>query len=329
MTSTAVDRLRHWQQQHPWKTFLLLRLTRLAVSIGVLVTLSFAMIHLVPGDPVRAALGIHAPTALVEAQRDTLGLNDPLWQQYRDFVTNALQGDFGRSVVSQLPVNGTISQRFSNTLLLAVSAFVVSLLLSLVLGVVLALTTRDGSRRRTELTFTTSTSVVGAIPEFVMAVGLVFVFAVLLRWFPVAGAAGPRSYVLPVAALALAPTAALSRIVRVEMIRVLAQDYMRTARSKRLPRRIILLRHAVPNMLTAVLTIGGMLLTGLITGSVLVETVFAWPGMGTLAVESILGKDYPMVQAIVLVMGLLVLTVNLVVDVIITVLNPLSTIRDS
>ena len=325
----AVDRLRHWRQAHPRLGFLVSRLVRLATSVVVLVTLTFCIIHAVPGDPVRGALGMQASAEVVQSQREANGLNDPLWQQYVDYSVGVAKGDFGTSLISQLSVRDTVSQRFSATLTLALSAFVASMLISLVLGTAMALLTRSGARRRSELVFTGSAGLLGAIPEFVMAVGLVFVFSVVLRWFPVAGMSGPSSYVLPVLALALAPAAALSRIVRVEMIKVLSQDYMRTARSKRLPPRLLLVRHAMPNMLTAVLTIGGLLLTGLVAGSVLVETVFAWPGMGTLAVESIIGKDYPMVQAIVLLSGLLVLGVNLLVDLLIGFLQPQSTISET
>lgn len=322
-------RFRHWRQAHPRQGFLVSRLVRLAISVVLLVTLTFGIIHAVPGDPVRGALGMQASAEVVQAQREANGLNDPIWRQYVDYGVGVAQGDFGTSLISQLSVRDTVSQRFSATITLALSAFVASLVLSLLLGTVMAVLTRNGSRRRSELFFAGTTGLLGAIPEFVMAVGLVFVFSVVLRWFPVAGMDGPASYVLPVLALALAPAAALSRIVRVEMIKVLSQDYMRTARSKRLPPLLTLVRHAMPNMLTSVLTIGGLLLTGLVAGSVLVETVFAWPGMGTLAVDSIIGKDYPMVQAVVLISGLLVLGVNLLVDLLIGFLQPQSIIKES
>jgi peptide/nickel transport system permease protein len=167
------------------------------------------------------------------------------------------------------------------------------------------------------------------MPEFLLGVGLVYVFAVRLKWLPVAGQSGAASYVLPVSALCLGSIAALARIVRVEMLKVLGEDYMRTARSKRLPARIEYLRHCLPNMLTATLTIGGLLLGGLIGGTVLVENVFAWPGLGTIVAQSVVQQDYSLAQAIILLLGAAVLIVNFVVDLILGTLDRRSTIRDA
>jgi peptide/nickel transport system permease protein len=170
---------------------------------------------------------------------------------------------------------------------------------------------------------------VATIPEFLLAVGLVWVFGVQLGWFPVAGRGGPSSYVLPVLSLAAGPAAVLARIVRIEMASVLNADYIRTARAKRLPPRRIYLRHALPNAVTASLTIGGLLLSSLVAGTVLVENVFAWPGLGSTIVQSILSKDYPVVQGVVLVYGTGVLLVNVAVDVALALLDPRSAIRES
>jgi peptide/nickel transport system permease protein len=156
----------------------------------------------------------------------------------------------------------------------------------------------------------------------------VYVFGVRLGLAPIAGRAGPDSYVLPVLALALGPAAVLARIMRVETLAVLDADYIRTARAKRLPDRRLYLRHALPNSLTATLTLAGLLLGGLVAATVLVENVFAWPGLGSTIVQSILSKDYPVVQGIVLVYGLGVLLVNLAVDVGLALLDPRSTIRE-
>jgi peptide/nickel transport system permease protein len=318
-----------WLARRPWAAFVARRLGRLAVSLLLLVSASFAMIHLVPGDPVRAALGLTAPADLVEARRHSLGLDRPIWQQYAHYLRGLASGDLGRSTGSDLPVAQVIGDRLPETAKLAVLAFGVVMLVSIPLGVGMAVLTQGGRRRGTELGFTAVTGVFAVVPEFLVAVGLVVVFAVGLKLLPVAGRAGPVSYVLPVLALAAGPTAALARIVRVEALTVLATDYMRTARAKRLPPRLLYLRHALPNLLTSALTIGGLLLTGLIAGSVLVETVFAWPGLGATIVQSILAKDYPLVQGIVLVYGTAVLLVNLLVDVVLGMLDPRSTIRES
>jgi peptide/nickel transport system permease protein len=317
-----------WPARHPLTAFAGRRLGRLAVSLLVLVTASFAMIHLVPGDPVRAALGLTAPADLVAARRQSLGLDLPLWRQYTRYLGGLATGDLGRSMTSDLPVTQVIGDRLPATAELALLAFGLVMAVAVPLGVTMAALTHGGHRRGTELAFTGVTGVLAVVPEFLLAVGLVVVFAVGLHLLPVAGRAGPASYVLPVVALAVGPAAALARLVRVEALTVLGTDYLRTARAKRLPPRRLYLRHALPNLLTSALTIGGLLLTGLIAGSILVETVFAWPGLGSSIVQSILAKDYPLVQGIVLVYGTAVLVVNLVVDVVLGILDPRSTIRE-
>jgi peptide/nickel transport system permease protein len=188
--------------------------------------------------------------------------------------------------------------------------------------------TRRGHGRRTELTFTTTSIVVATIPDFLIGVALVYVFGVRLGWLPVAGNDTAAAYVLPVFSLAIGPAAILARIVRVELVGVLQADFVRTARAKRLPARTVYLGHALPNAVTAALTLCGLLLSAMVAGTVLVENVFAWPGLGSTIVQSILNKDYPVVQAIVLVYGIGVLVVNTVVDVVLARLDPRSLIRE-
>ena len=313
----------------PWVSFAVRRLGRLVVSLWVLITAAFLMIHLIPGDPVRAALGMTTPPDVVRARRQALGLDDPLLSQYWHYLRGVFTGDFGISMSSNLPVSQTIAARLPATLVLALLAFLVVIAIAIPLGMVMAVLTRGGRRRGTELAFTSTSVFLAAIPEFLLAVGLVYVFGVHLRWFPVAERSGPSSYVLPVLSLAVGPAAVLARIVRIEMLTVLGNDFIRTARAKRLPARLVYARHALPNALTATLTLGGLLLTSLVAGTVLVENVFAWPGLGSTIVQSILQKDYPLVQGIVLVYGIGVLLVNLVVDVLLALLDPRSTIRES
>ena len=314
---------------HPLLAFAARRVVRLVISLAILLTLSFAMIHLIPGDPVRTALGPRAPESRVVALRHDLGLDKPLLQQYVDYVGNVLSGDFGTSFVSNLPVSDIIGDRLPNTARLAGIAFLVIMLLALPLGMLAAVATRDGRRRGTELVFTTITGGLAIVPEFLLGVGLVYVFAVSLNWFPVAGQSGVSSYVLPVTALCLGSIAALARVVRVETLKVLGEDYMRTARSKRLPARVLYLRHCLPNMLTATLTLAGLLLGGLIGGTVLVENVFAWPGLGTVIVQSIGQQDYALAQAIIILLGGAVLLINFVVDLLLGTLDRRSTIREA
>ncbi|MFK0040529.1 ABC transporter permease [Paenarthrobacter sp. NPDC090517] len=313
----------------PWAGFAARRIGRLVVSVWVLITASFLMIHLIPGDPVRSALGATAPGALVEARRETLGLNDPLWLQYVHYLQGLLSGNLGTSMTTDLPVAQVIGDRLPATFELAGLAFVLAVILAVPLGTLMGVLTRGGRRRRTELAFTSTSILVAAIPEFLLAVGLVFFFAVQLGWFPVAGRADAGSYILPVLSMATGSAAVLTRIVRVEMLSVLSADYVRTARAKRLPDWMVYFRHALPNALTATLTIGGLMLSAMVAGTVLVENVFAWPGLGSTIVASILAKDYPVVQGVVLVYGMGVLLVNLLVDIALGILDPRSTIKES
>ena len=298
------------------------------VSLVLLLTLTFGMIHFVPGDPVRSALGLTAPAQLVKQRRAQLGLDKPLWQQYADYVDRAVHGDFGTSITSGEPITEIVRTRLPTTLRLAGLAFLAAVLIGVPLGVLSAALTRDGRRRYGELAFTTATGAFASIPGFLLAVAFIYLFAVKWRFFPVAGESGPKSYVLPIAALAIGPAAALARIVRVEGLKVLDEDYIRTARGKRLPARLIYLRHALPNMLTATLTISGLLLGGLIAGTVLIETIFAWTGLGSTLVNSVTAKDYPSVQAVALIFGAFILLINFVVDMLLAVINPQSTISD-
>jgi peptide/nickel transport system permease protein len=326
--SPAPDQVAPRPRDRPWVRFGVRRLGRLLVSLWVLVTASFAMIHLIPGDPVRGALGPTAPVDLVEARRHALGLDDPILTQYLHYLKGLFTGDLGMSISSQLPVSDVVAQRLPATLSLAVLAFLAAVIVAIPLGVVTGVLTRRGHGRRTELAFTTTSVFVATVPDFLIGVALIYVFGIRLGWFPVAGDETASAYVLPVIALAIGPAAILARIVRVEMVGVLEADFVRTARAKRLPARTIYLGHALPNAVTAALTLGGLLLGAMVAGTVLVENVFAWPGLGSTIVQSILTKDYPVVQAIVLVYGVGVLITNLVVDVALAVLDPRSKIRE-
>jgi peptide/nickel transport system permease protein len=314
---------------NPALRFVARRLARFVVSLWVLLTAAFAMIHLIPGDPVRAALGISAPPALVTARRHALGLDLPLPEQYWHYLRGVLTGDLGSSMTTRLPVARIIADRLPATLELAIAAFVLAIVIAVPVGTLLGVLTRGGRARRTELAFTTTSVILGAIPDFLIGVLLVWIVGVTLHWLPVAGESGLDSFVLPVISLAVGPAAILARILRVEMISVLRTDYVRTARAKRLPALAIYGRHALPNALTATITLGGLLLATMVAGTVLVENVFAWPGLGSTIVSSILSKDYPTVQGVVLVYGTGVLVVNLLVDVALALLDPRSTIRES
>ncbi|WP_405009739.1 ABC transporter permease [Kitasatospora sp. NBC_01539] len=314
--------------RHPWTVFLGRRSIRLLLSLAAVLTASFAMVRLIPGDPVRAALGVDAAPDLVAARRHALGLDTPFLSQYRHYLGGLLHGDLGTSLITGTPVAELVRGRLPATLEIAGLAFLATLAVALPGGLLAAVRTRDGRRPRTELVFTVATAAVAGVPDFVLATGLTALLAVGLRLLPVAGATGAESFVLPVLALALAPTAVLLRIVRVEALKVLDEDYLRTARSKRLSRARRYLCHAAPNTAAAALTVAGNLLPALIAGTVLVEKVFAWPGIGSAMAQSVVAQDYPVVQAVVLVLGTAVLLAGLLVDVLLAVLDPRSAIRE-
>lgn len=314
--------------RRPWTVFLVRRGLRLVVSLGVVLTASFAMVRLIPGDPVRAALGVDAAPDLVAARRQALGLDAPFLSQYRHYLDGLLHGDLGTSLVTGAPVAELVATRLPATLEIAGLAFLTALAVALPCGLLAAVRTRDGRHPRTELVFTTVTAGLTGVPDFVLAAGLTALLAVSLPLLPVAGAAGVASLVLPVLALSLTPTAVLSRMVRVEALKVLDEDYLRTARSKRLSSARHYLRHAAPNMAAATLTVAGSLLPALIAGTVLVEKVFAWPGIGSAMAQSVVAQDYPVVQAMVLVLGSTVLLAGFLVDVLLAVLDPRSAIRE-
>jgi peptide/nickel transport system permease protein len=312
----------------PRTAFLLRRLGRLVISLAVVVIASFLLMYLVPGDPVRAALGQSATPQLVEATRTQLGLDRPMYEQFFRFVGGLFTGDLGTSVRLQRPVADVIAQRFPTTLLLAVLAFIIAVVGALPAGIGAAVLARSGRRRGLSMALSAVLGILIAVPSFLVAVALISLFAVELGWLPAAGWGKPADAVLPVIALAIGPMAYLVRIVQVEMLAVLDTTYMTTARAKRLPRRLIYLRHALPNIVTASLTVGGLILAGLTAATVLIETVFAIPGLGTIMVSSVGAKDYPMVQGVVIVYALIVLGVNLVVDVILATIDPRSSITE-
>jgi len=315
--------------ENRWVRFTTRRAGRLIVSLWVLVTAAFLMIHLVPGDPVRAALGPTAPPELIAQWRKDLGLDLPLWEQYVHYLQGLFTGDLGNSIVTRVPVLDIIVQRLPATASLAVFAFLAAVVIGVPIGVGVAVMTHRGRGRGVELGFASGSVFVSAIPDFLLGVALVYIFGVQLQLLPVAGREGPESYILPVIALALGPAAVLARIVRVEMLTVLDADYVRTARAKRLPRWRIYFSHALPNAVTATLTLAGLILSSLVIGTVFVESVFAWPGLGSTIVGAIQMKDYPLAQATVLVYGALVLIINTIVDWILAVLDPRTTVADA
>ena len=251
----------------PWLAFLLRRLLSLAVILVALLFAAFIMVRLIPGDPAEQVGGLSATPEQLQAIRHDLGIDEPFGVQLVNYLEGIAQGNLGMSFQTREPVIQVVQERIGNSLQLASVSLLLVLLLAIPGGMLAGALTREGRHRNGEVAFTAVTSIVGSIPEYLAGTFLAFLFAVWLRLLPVAGAEGWQSLVLPALAISLRPIAFLTRIVRVETLNVLAQDYMRTARSKRLPARILYLRHALPNVVTAALTVGGLLFSALTSWS--------------------------------------------------------------
>jgi peptide/nickel transport system permease protein len=310
-------------QRSRWLRFALRRLTALAAVLATLVVGTFFILQLIPGDPARIVAGPEADGAQIAVVRHQLGLDQPLWHQFTTYIGHLLQGNLGTSYAYQgQPVTSLISQRLPFTAELALLGLLLTLLVAVPLGMTVAVACRGGRRRMLDVAFSSVTSLGGAVPVYVMATFLVVVFALKLKMFPPGGAATPSALVLPVLAVSIAPICALSRIVRRETAVVLGQDYMRTARGKRLATVRLYTRHALPNLMTSTLTVGGIILVSLLGGTVLIESVFDFPGLGTSIVAGILRRDYPMVQGLVLTMGMLAALINMLIDLALALLDP-------
>ena len=305
-----------------WLSFAGQRLLRLAISVAIIVLLSFLMIRMVPGDPIRAALGAQASPELVARLRAENGLDGSLFEQARTFLSGLLVGDLGTSFTVQLPVADVILSRLPVTLALAAGGLLVAVLLALLLGFPVAMLTSGGRRRRLRGAFVATTGLIGTVPEFILSIAFVFLFAITLGWLPSAGADGPSAFVLPILALACGPAAVLSRTLRVEVSRVLGEDYVLIARSKHLGRWRLALRHVLPNAAVAAMTLSVLLLASLIGGAVLVETVFAMPGLGMTVVSAVINRDYPLVQGIIMFLGIFVVVVMTLLDTLLAVIDP-------
>jgi peptide/nickel transport system permease protein len=289
-----------------------------AVAVLGVTTLVFLLIHLVPGDPVEVMLGEGASPADRESLRLALGLDRPLGEQYLTYLTRLAHLDLGRSLHEQRPVAGLLAERAWPTLELAAAALALALALAVPLGVLAA--RRPGGAIDSAAI---GLSLLGAaIPSLWLGPLLILVFSLWLGWTPVGGREGWSSLVLPAVALGTGLAAVLARMVRASLLEALGEDYCRTARAKGLGPSAVLWRHALRNAALPVLTLAGLQLGALLGGAAIVETVFAWPGLGSLLVESIAERDYPVVQGCVLLVSLVYVAVNTATDALYGLLDP-------
>lgn len=296
-------------------------LRRLLLTVPVLLGVSFiifAMVRLIPGDPAQVIAGEQATRETVETVRRSLGLDQPLVLQYARFLRDLVRGDMGRSTRSLRPVFDELADRFPNTIELTLAGMLVASLIGIVAGVVSA--TRQ-NRWPDTLSMVFALGGV-SMPVFWLGLMLMLLFSVKLGWLPPVGRGTWAQLILPAITLGAASAAILARMTRSSLLEVLRQDFVVTARAKGLAERWVIYKHALKNAMIPVVTVMGLQFGTLLSGAVLTETVFAWPGIGRLIVESILARDYPVVQGAVLLTALTFVFVNLVVDLLYSVLDP-------
>lgn len=294
----------------------------LLILLGISIV-TFLLLYLLPADPARQIAGRSATAQTVENIREQLGLNLPLYEQYWRYLKNLLQGDLGRSYLQKTEVSELILSRLPATLLLMAAAIVCELILGIAMGVVAALW--RNSRVDKLLTFISFTSV--SAPQFVVGILLLYVFAVKLEWFPIGGYGTFSHLVLPALTLGILGAGWYARMMRSSMIEVLEQDYVRTARSKGLSRARIVSRHIMPNAILPIVAMIGIDIGIFMSGIVVVESVFSWPGIGQLAWQAIQRVDIPIIMGVTLVSACAIVVGNLLADLMAPVIDPRIRVR--
>lgn len=278
----------------------------------------FLFVHILPGDPAVLAAGPDADAQTIQLIREDMGLNLPLWEQFVNYMSNVLHGDLGHSLRSKRPVFDEIAIRFTPTMLLTLTSMFWSVIVGLVIGVVSAIWRNSWPDR---LFMTLAVSGI-SFPAFAFGMLLIQIFAVWLGWLPSVGADSWKHFILPSLTLGLSVAAVLARFTRASFVEVINEDFVRTARAKGLSEKVVMIKHSLRNALIPVVTMMGLQFGFLLGGSIVVETVFGWPGMGSLLIDSVNSRDYPMIQGLVLLFSFEFIVINLVVDILYGVINP-------
>lgn len=302
------------------------RLVDLIPTLFLVAIIVFAITRMIPGDPASTMLGPQASVEEINRLREQMGLDEPKLQQFIQYMKELLHFDLGYSMAYRRPVAELIMERFPNTVILTIFALIISLVIGMASGIISAV--KKGSIL--DYCFTVISLVGVSIPVFWLGIMLVLLFSVKLGWFPSTGIGnlndGLGDYllhlILPGVTLATIPMATFSRITRSSMLDVLEQNYIKTAKAKGLKGTIIILKHALKNAMTPILTVMGMQISSMLGGAVLTETIYSWPGMGRLIVDAINKRDFVVVQGTVLFLAVLFVLVNLIVDLLYTVVNP-------
>lgn len=287
------------------------------------VSIAVFLIARVSGDPAALLLSNYATPADVESFRRLMGLDQPLWTQYWLFISGAVHGDFGNSYLNHLPAMQLVAIHLPVTIELAVAAMAIGILVGVPLGTAAAVW-RD---RPVDYIAGLFSALGQSAPAFWLGIMLILLFAVTLRWLPAGGAGSVQHLVLPATTLGIYVSAVLTRLVRVSVARVLVQDYVRTAHAKGLGPRLVLVRHVAKNAAIPVVTVLGLQFGTLLGGAVVTETVFAWPGVGQLAISAVYNRDYPLIQATVFVVAVVVVLISTLLDVLYVVLDPRIRVR--
>lgn len=298
--------------------YILKRVIGVIPTLIIVTTFVFFFVRLIPGDPARLVAGPQATLEDVQVVREELGLDKPILTQYADYVTGLFHGDLGMSLRTKRPVATEVSLRYMNTVKLTVF----SLLWSVIVGVIIGVW--SGKHRSKWQDYTGMTLAISGIsmPSFWIGFLLIMVFSVNLKWLPTTGADSWKSFILPSIALGTSIAAIIARFTRSSIIEVMKEDYIRTARAKGLRERAVIWKHAFRNAMISVVTVVGLQFGFLLGGSVVTESVFAFPGLGSLLVESVNYRDYNAIQSLILIFSLHFIVINLVVDILYALLNP-------
>lgn len=300
-------------------TFIIRRTLGIIPILFIISILSFLFVHLSPGDPVRIMYGAEISQETYESIREKMGLNDPLYTQYGRYMYDLLvHGDFGTSYRTKTGVSDEIMRRFGYTLVLTLVSMLWAIVIGIVVGIISA-TRRNSIRDRVGMV---STVTAISVPEFWLGIMLMQIFSVQLGWFPTSGTGTLGHLILPSITLGFGVAAIIARFTRSSLLEVLNEDFVRTARAKGQKESFIVWVHVLRNALIPVVTMTGLQFGFLLGGSVVVEQVFSWPGLGSYLIDSILSRDYPVTQALIFLFSIQFLVVNLLVDLSYGILNP-------
>lgn len=294
------------------------RLLGMIPTLLIVCVVVFLFVHMLPGDPAILAAGPEADEETINLIREKLGLNLPLYEQFYQYMINILQGDLGTSLRTKRTVLSEIGVRFMPTLLLTLTSMVWAVIFGLIIGIVSAVWRNEWPDR---LFMTLAVSGI-SFPAFALGMVLIQIFAVQLGWFPSVGAMSWKHYILPSFTLGAAVAAVMARFTRASFIEVIHEDYVRTARAKGLNEKKVIFKHTLRNALIPVVTMMGLQFGFLLGGSIVVEIVFSWPGMGSLLIDSVNARDYPIIQGLVLLFSFEFIVINLLVDILYGVINP-------